>query len=192
MKRSPSKTERFGARKAKSRTSGRDGAAGAGSFRIRRAHLPDHLALCELWAQVDAFHANIRPDFFSTSKDPSRSRLYLDQIVEDQDQELLVAVQEDRLIGLIHLQLYDTPRSPVFVNRRRAHVEDLVVDESFRRFGVGKALLRAGEDWAQRNHAEQVVLTVWQGNQVAETFYKHFGYQAVSTVFSRELQVKET
>jgi ribosomal protein S18 acetylase RimI-like enzyme len=156
-------------------------------FRIRSGHLADHLALCRLWGQVDAFHATIRPDFFVGSTEPSRSRLYLDRIVDDANQELLVAVEGDALLGLIHLQLYDTPRSPVFALRRRAHVEDLVVDRAARRRGVGTALLRAGEDWARRNHAEQLVLTVWRGNEAAEAFYARFGYGSVSQVLAKEL-----
>jgi len=161
--------------------------SGVPSLRIRRGHLADHLALCELWAQVDAFHAEIRPDFFGPGADPARSRLYLDRILQDANQELLVAVRGDAVVGLIHLQLYDTPRSPVFAERRRAHVEDLVVEQTARRQGVGRALLRAGEDWARRNHAEQVVLTVWRGNEGAADFYNAFGYQPVSQVLARDL-----
>lgn len=156
--------------------------------RIRRGHLRDHLALCRLWQQVDTFHAGIRPDFFAAGVDPARSRLYLDRILADDDQELLVAVRGGDLVGLIHLQLYDTPPSPVFVDRRRAHVEDLVVDEACRRRSVGRALLRAGEEWARRHHAEQVVLTVWEGNPDAVAFYEAFDYAPVSRVLARELE----
>ncbi|MDX9999711.1 MAG: GNAT family N-acetyltransferase [Polyangia bacterium] len=157
------------------------------SFRVRSAHLADHLSLCKLWSQVDAFHAQIRPDFFVESEPPARSTMYLDRIIDDPDQELLVAVSGDRLLGLIHLQIYDTPRSPVFAARRRAHVEDLVVDQPMRRRGVGSALLRSGEDWARRHQAAQVVLTVWHGNQAAEAFYQCTGYATVSQVLAREL-----
>jgi ribosomal protein S18 acetylase RimI-like enzyme len=156
--------------------------------RIRRAHLADHLDLCRLWQQVDSFHAQIRPDFFAAGADPARSRLYLDRILADEDQELLVAVRGGDIVGLIHFQLYDTPPSPVFADRRRAHVEDLVVDEAHRRQGIGRALLRAGEEWARRRHAEQVVLTVWRGNPDAVAFYEAFGYAPVSQVLARELK----
>lgn len=170
-------------------TSGNAGAPrDALSFRIRSAHLADHLALCRLWGQVDTFHASIRPDFFVGASTPARSKLYLDRIIDDANQELLVAVSGEALFGLIHLQIYDTPRSPVFADRRRAHVEDLVVDEPLRRSGVGRALLGSGEDWARRHQATQMVLTVWQGNDAAEAFYHHQGYGAVSQVLARELE----
>jgi len=159
------------------------------SFRIRSAHLADHLALCDLWSQVDAYHAAIRPDFFVVSGTPARSKLYLDRIIDDSNQELLVAVSGDRLLGLIHLQIYDTPKSPVFADRRRAHVEDLVVDTPARRRGVGRALLSSGEDWARRHQATQMVLTLWRGNEAAEAFYDRHGYGTVSQVLVRELQV---
>lgn len=155
--------------------------------RIRKARLTDHPALCALWRQVDTFHAGIRPDFFSPSPDPARSKLYLDRILEDPDQELLVATSGERVVGLCHLQLYDTPRSPVFADRRRAHIEDLVIDESERRQGVGRSLLEAAEAWARRHRAEQMVLTVWHGNDAADRFYRSADYRPVSCVLAREL-----
>lgn len=156
-------------------------------YRIRKARLADHLALCALWTQVDTLHAELRPDFFTRGEEPARSTLYLDRIVEDRDQELLVAVQDERLLGLIHLQLYDTPPSPVFADRRRAHVEDLVVDREFQRAGIGGALLRVGERWALRQGASQLVLTVWSGNDPGLAFYDAQGYQTVNQVLAKEL-----
>lgn len=162
-------------------------ASEASSHRVRRARLGDHLALCALWSQVDALHAGIRPDFFTCGEEPARSKLYLDRIVDAQEQELLVAVRGEILVGLIHLQLYDTPRSSVFMKRCRAHVEDLVVDRSCRREGVGRSLLRAGEDWARHQGATQLVLTVWSGNEPGFGFYTTQGYQPVSQVLAKEL-----
>lgn len=159
----------------------------ASSHRIRQARLADHLALCALWTQVDELHAAIRPDFFTCGEEPARSKLYLDGLVDDPEQEILVAVRGETLLGLIHLQMYDTPRSSVFVDRRRAHVEDLVVDRSCRREGIGTSLLRAGEDWARKHQASQLVLTVWSGNAPGLGFYVEHGYRPVSQVFAKEL-----
>ena len=90
-------------------------------------------------------------------------------------------------MGLIHLQLYDTPRSSVFMARRRAHVEDLVVDRSCQRRGIGSELIQAGEEWARQNDASQLVLTVWSGNEPGFGFYAALGYQPVSKVLAKEL-----
>lgn len=157
------------------------------SPRIRRARLADHLALCALWTQVDRLHAELRPDFFTCGGEPARSKLYLDRIVEDLDQELLVAVSDEQIRGLIHLQIYDTPPSPVFADRRRAHVEDLVVDRDCHREGIGRSLLRAGERWAREQGASQLVLTVWSGNDPGLGFYDAQGYRTVNKVLAKEL-----
>jgi GNAT superfamily N-acetyltransferase len=52
---------------------------------------------------------------------------------------------------------------------------------------VGTRLLAEVERWARGRGAEQVVLTVWQGNRAAERFYRAAGYGAVSRVMAREL-----
>ena len=157
------------------------------SHRIRPARIGDHLRLCELWSQVDGLHAEIRPDFFTCGEEPARSKLYLDRIVDDRDQALLVAERDEQLLGLIHLQLYDTPRSAVFVDRCRAHVEDLVVDRRHLRQGIGRSLLRAGEDWARQQEANQLVLTVWSGNEAGLGFYSSEQYDTVNQVLAKEL-----
>jgi GNAT superfamily N-acetyltransferase len=157
------------------------------ALRIRKAILADHLVLCRLWQQVDRLHATLRPDFFAGSPDPARSKFYLDRILEDGTQEFLVATPGDAVLGFIHLQCFDTPEAPVFARRRRVHIEDLVVDEAHRRRGVGRALMRAAEEWARRQRAQQIVLTVWQGNADADAFYARVGYAPVSHVLAREL-----
>jgi hypothetical protein len=48
--------------------------------------------------------------------------------------------------------------------------------------------MRAAEDWARGQDALQLVLTVWQGNELAEAFYGALGYARVSQVLGRDLE----
>ncbi len=161
---------------------------GGGALHVRPAEAGDLERLRALWRQVDALHAQIRPDFFAKGSQGRRSHEYLGAVLADPNQDLLVAARGGDVVGLVHLQLYDTPPSPLFASRRRAHVEDLVVDGDHRRRGIGTALLAAAERWARGKNAQQVVLTVWSGNDPGLAFYEAQHFATVSRVLAKELR----
>jgi ribosomal protein S18 acetylase RimI-like enzyme len=103
------------------------------------------------------------------------------------DEVLLVAAEGGTVVGALHGRLHDSPRSAQMASVRRLHVETVVVDGTTRRRGAGKALMAAAEAWAKARGAAQVVLTVWDGNTVADTFYRKIGYSTVSQVLARDL-----
>jgi ribosomal protein S18 acetylase RimI-like enzyme len=41
--------------------------------------------------------------------------------------------------------------------------------------------------WARTHAAEEIVLTVWAGNEGAERFYDHLGFTRLSSVLSKPL-----
>lgn len=155
--------------------------------RIREACEADYEALCELWAQADALHARIQPDFFCTGPGLARPFRFLTQVLAAPDQTMLVADLGRVLAGTLHVRVFDTPRDPRKVTRRRGHVEDLVVEQEYRHRGVGRALMEAAAEWCQERGAEQLLLTVWTGNDQAEAFYARLGYRPVNRVLGLDL-----
>src|ERR1051326_5885247 len=93
----------------------------------RRARPSDRAALDALWREVDELHARLLPAYFRKGKSPARAETFVDEALTSHDQALLVAETRGEVIGLVHVQLYDTPPVPVMVPRRRAHIEDIVV-----------------------------------------------------------------
>jgi ribosomal protein S18 acetylase RimI-like enzyme len=158
-------------------------------WRVRPARAADRDALLELWREVDELHAELQPGFFRP--DYERVAHVTERVRAAQLsswQSLLVADDADGLVcGLAWLQIYDTPPSASMVQRRRVHVEDLVVARARRRAGCGRALLEAGAAWARQRGAEQLLLTVWAGNHEAELFYQSLGYRPISQVLGTDL-----
>src|SRR5262249_6530738 len=118
---------------------------------------------------------------------PVRPTNLVAQALTAGDEIILLAESRGEPAGLIHVQLYDTPPLSAMVARRRAHVEDLVVHERFRRRGVGRRVLEAASEWARAHRASEIVLTVWRGNHVAARFYRALGYRPLSQVMARAL-----
>ena len=63
---------------------------------------------------------------------------------------------------------------------RHANIFLLYVAPEHRRQGIGKALMRLGEDWAKARGDRQISLQVFQFNQPALNLYRQLGYQTQS------------
>jgi ribosomal protein S18 acetylase RimI-like enzyme len=154
---------------------------------VRRARESDRAALDALWRSVDELHAELLPGYFRRARSPARPDSIVEEALDSRDQTLLVAEIEGEVVGLVHVEIYDTPPLPVMVPRRRAHIEDIVVHKSQQRSGVGKRLMEEAAHWAREQGATQVVLTVWRGNAAAQKFYESLGYKEVSRVLEWDL-----
>jgi GNAT superfamily N-acetyltransferase len=153
---------------------------------IRAARNEDYGALQHLWRQLDTMHARLQAGFFRLPSEP-RPACAIGDARASWSEAILVAEEGGRIVGVVQLKLLDTPGDPFKTPRRRALVEDLVVDQGERRRGIGGALMTAATQWARRRGAEQLVLTLWTGNAEAEAFYEGLGYRTVSRFLARDL-----
>ncbi len=88
------------------------------------------------------------------------------------DDHCLVAMLDDRVVGLAHVH-----RVPFLTESRyRARLTALVVDESVRSHGVGAVLLGAAERVAAGMGAGELELTTSQRRVPAHRFYERQGY----------------
>jgi ribosomal protein S18 acetylase RimI-like enzyme len=159
---------------------------------IRPARAGDAAAIAALWREVDALHARVAPGFFRETIGDSHAltavRRALAQAGTGRDRAVLVAELDGEVVGFVDLAVYETPPSPERRPRRRGHVDELVVAPARRRRGIGRALMAAAAEWARGRDAEQLLLTVWEGNGEAEGLYRALGYAPVSRVLGIDLR----
>ena len=100
-----------------------------------------------------------------------------DRIKERWDARLLVAQHGERqVVGWIHVQAtYLLEADP------RAAIWGLVVSESARGTGAGRALVEAAEDWAVRLGFDTMGVQSNVIREHAKGFYEHLGYRIVKT-----------
>jgi len=152
--------------------------SGAGEPKIRAAVAEDVPALLGLLTQLDEHHAKIQPSFFRAS---AREAQEVREVIAGRHSTILVAAGAGgELLGAVTLRIYDTPAHPLMVPERRALLEDMVVDAGARREGVGRALAEAARGWCRGEGAQQLVLTVWEGNAGAARFYQEAGFSPVN------------
>jgi ribosomal protein S18 acetylase RimI-like enzyme len=103
----------------------------------------------------------------------------LREIVESPATRLLVARDDDAIVGSLTLVLFRIPTGV------RAWIEDVVVDESARRRGVGEALSREALRLAAEAGARSVDLTSRPSREGANRLYRRLGFEERETTVYR-------
>jgi ribosomal protein S18 acetylase RimI-like enzyme len=109
------------------------------------------------------------------SSSPAPSAEHLGAIVDGNDTELFVARLDGRIVGVLTLAMYKIPTG------MRAWIEDVIVDESAARQGIGEALSRAAIDEARRRGAKDVRLTSRPKREAANRLYRRIGFDIYET-----------
>ena len=144
---------------------------------LRTATSEDYAAWCMLYAQLDRSHYLALPEFFRPVVGLSRSREFFAEMLANEDVDIFVAEHEGALVGMVICFIDETSQAPFVVPRRFVHIDDMVVDESFRHRGVGQALLERVHQWTQEKGLAEVELVVWEFNTAARSLYEKLGYR---------------
>lgn len=107
-------------------------------------------------------------------------RAELEEIVGSPASRLLVARAGDRsILGMLTLVLFRIPTG------MRAWIEDVVVDETARRRGIGEALTLGALGTAQEAGARTVELTSRPSREAANRLYRRLGFEPRDTTVYR-------
>jgi GNAT superfamily N-acetyltransferase len=133
---------------------------------IQPATLHDIDALGGLLQQLFAIEADFHFD-------ASKTGHALQRLIEDDRACVLVARDDDKVIGMVTAQLVISTAEGAY----SAWVEDVVIDSRHRGKGLGKQLLNALEAWAKEQGATRLQLLADMQNEPALAFYRHNGWQ---------------
>lgn len=136
---------------------------------IRNALLTDQDAIFVLVTQ------------FATSFTPQRSAFEgsFTRLLSNEAACLLVAESDEEIVGYCLGFDHET----FYANGRVAWVEEIMVQEAFRRHHVGQGLMDAFEAWAVARGSILVALATRR----AASFYKTLGYEESATYFRKIL-----
>ncbi len=140
----------------------------AGGIRIRPARPRDAASFLEAYRAVAAERRFVQAEVVTRRMGFYRRRFR--HSVDGRSAHLL-ALDGHRVIGSLSIRRDEHPVT--------AHVATLgmFVAASYRRRGIGTALLVEALRWARRNGVERVELTVYPGNEAALALYRRFGFE---------------
>ncbi len=112
--------------------------------------------------------AALIPQLSSTSAAPTLAELQA--IVSNPATTLLLAKEDDRVVGMLTLATFPVPTGI------RAWIEDVVVDDDARGAGVASALVKAALQEAERQGSRTVDLTSRPQREAANRLYVRLGF----------------
>ncbi len=143
--------------------------------------------MCALLAEADELHRLHLPWMFQTPSAEPRSEDFFERLHSSEQSTVLVAESDARVVGVATAVMRTAPDFAVFVAQKWAVLDNIAVSESWRRLGVGSALIRDAERWAQAQGASWLELGVYEFNEQARAFYQSLGYAPVLTKYRRPL-----
>ncbi|SHO55169.1 GNAT family N-acetyltransferase [Vibrio quintilis] len=156
---------------------------------IRQATRDDIDGLISLLNQIGRLHHQHEPLVFTPPSDDHQA--FWLKALEDETRLFSVAVIEqqtgEKIAGLITARIDINETIPFVTSMPVCRIGTVVVDEHCRRSGVGRALLKHCEQWAQAHDAFQTRLEVMSFNEAAKSFYEQLGYQQQSEIRAKML-----
>lgn len=151
---------------------------------IRSAKLNDIPDICGLYNEFYIYNAIQQPQYYKEAIETGR---YPKSVIENDSEEIYVAVDGSAIIGLIHISEEKTPPFDCFVKYKFATIVDLFVLDNFRNKGVGGQLLEAAKQWAKLRGLDYIELNVLSENINGIQFYEHKEFNMVSQIMRYKL-----
>jgi GNAT superfamily N-acetyltransferase len=141
---------------------------------VRDASTDDVPVLLDLWSGLSARAGERDADAARAEAAAGVAR-----IAADPDQRLLVAVLDGQVVGAAHL--IRAPLSPIH-SEMGVHLTHLQVRESWRRHGVGHALVEATVGWAEEKDTVHVLSAAAVGSRDANRFMARLGFAQIAVI----------
>jgi GNAT superfamily N-acetyltransferase len=159
---------------------------------VRPAGMQDLEALCRLYLEFHEFHVRGVPDRLVSLGEPDAydcSEMYpkLEKIINNQDSVIFLAEIAHKPVGLAEVYVRQDEPNPARVSRRYGHLQSLMVQEKFRRHGVGTRLVEVAEKWTKEKGATEMQLEIWEFAEGPLEFYQHKGYRTLRRTLLRKL-----
>ena len=135
-------------------------------------HLDD---LVSLNIEVQNLHVGFEPAIF---KEPDREEInqFFREILDDENREIFIIQDETRSVGYISLQIGGHEGHAFCYPQKWIYIDQIGIKQEFRGTGVGKKLIEAAKDYAQKHNISRIMLDVWTANKNAKAFFEKQGF----------------
>ncbi len=143
---------------------------------VRFAEEKDLLRVNELRREVNDIHVNGRPDIFKSGFAQEMQGFAL-VLVNGENSNIIVAERDGVICGMACVDYVHKKETPYSLERKFYHVQEIAVDEAFRRQGAATELLEFMKMDAKNRGFDRIELDVWSFNDEAMKFYAKTGFK---------------
>jgi len=145
------------------------------SVTIRAAIPGDGNRLAVLNRFVQDLHVTHRPDYFKPSR-LDEVEEWFRQHISSATSAVWIAEENGQAVGYAMAKVMERPENAYCYAVRWCEIDQIVVDPAFQRRGIAAALIRTVVDFAKQNGIDQLELTTWSFNEVAQQAFQSAGF----------------
>ena len=151
---------------------------------IRRARVSDIEHLDHILFQVQDVHANGRPDIFIKGAKKYNDE-QLTAIINDDQRPIFVYTDDNDMVLGYAFCIYEYVENNSMHKMKTLYIDDLCVDENYRRRHIATDLYHYVLQEASNNDCYRVTLNVWCLNGSAMKFYEKMGMNKLKIVMEQ-------
>lgn len=142
-------------------------------IKATESHIPD---IVQLWVEFMDHHKDIDPRFPAREDAHISYEQHLREQMEAENTLVLVALDENRVVGYSVSQVNKYP--PIWVDREKyGFIDTMGITADYRRKGVGEQILDRIFEWFSSQDIDRIELMVAARNQVGYSFWKKHGFR---------------
>ena len=153
---------------------------------LREARPNDRKSLDELFHEELRYHRDLMPDIFKIP-DVVVEESWLESVLNDNITFLVVAEYSEKIVGAILYKIVDQIGDIILKKRRFGYIEEMIVQESCRRKGIGEALLDHAVENLKAKHIKKIEINVWENNDIGIRFYEKYGLKTIRRRMKMEI-----
>lgn len=140
---------------------------------IRKATIDDLFLVAELVKKIADFHHALDPHYKPSSNFKNLEEDISDWFT-DKDGVVFVAENAEKIIGYVRGSVEE---APYYASAKKIGVlNDIIVEEKYRRRGVAKELFARLLDWFKMKNIKNIELSVDVRNKEGEAFWRALGF----------------
>lgn len=148
------------------------------NINFRKAILSDYDDIQTLKRQVHEFHYKNRPDFYRNNDSPFDKNEF-EKILMSQDSEIYVIDFDGKMCAYAFVKIIRFKDNQLINDHNRLFIDDICVEQSLRKKGFGKIIMRKLETECKSKGIKYMDLTVWNFNGKAHDFYRKYGMNEI-------------
>ena len=150
---------------------------------IRNIRKSDYQAIDRLLLQLHQVHIEGRPELF-LPLEHFMSEESFNNLIQDEEMITILAEKNFKVVGCCFVSLLSHSG---MVRMRTAYIDQLVVDEKYRKRGIGKKLFKFAEKRAKELGAKRIDLMVWGHNRIAIQAYEAYGMTPQMYIYEKHI-----
>lgn len=154
---------------------------------IKETKIDDIEQIVDILNQISKIHYESRPDIFR-KKSKNEIKKEVIEIVNNTERKILIATDENsKIYGLIVYKIKEVKEHINLKNSKVLYIEDIGVDEKYRKKGLGKQLMKKVEEIAKELECRRIELNCWNFNEDAIKFYNQIGLTTQRRIMEKRI-----